>query len=51
MNIQFVISSHEHLVKFLDRFNSHMIRETMARKLKPNSKEIIIIYEFQLLML
>jgi hypothetical protein len=27
MNIQYVISSHEHLIKFLDRFSSHMVRE------------------------
>jgi len=26
MNIQYVISSHEHLIKFLDRFSSHMVR-------------------------
>jgi hypothetical protein len=27
MNIQYIISSHEHLVKFLDGFSSHMVGE------------------------
>lgn len=35
MNIQYIISSHEHLIKFLDRFSSHMINENAEPKFKP----------------
>ena len=32
MNLQFVISSHEHLIKFLDRFISHMVGEHQNKR-------------------
>lgn len=39
MNIQYVISSHEHLYKFLDRFISHMVKENANPKFKPLSEK------------
>jgi len=36
MNIQYVISSHEHLIKFLDGFSSHMVMEIAEKKTKKN---------------
>jgi hypothetical protein len=39
MHIQYIISSHEHLIKFLDRFSSHMIKENAVPKFKPISKK------------
>lgn len=51
MNIQFVISSHEHLIKFLDRFSSYMVKEYAEPKFKPVSekekdKKPVQIYDF-----
>jgi hypothetical protein len=36
-NIQYVISSHEHLVKFLDLFSSHMVSEVAQGKTKKSN--------------
>jgi hypothetical protein len=32
MNLQFVVSSHEHLIKFLDRFISFMVNQNNKKK-------------------
>jgi len=39
MNIQYIISSHEHLIKFLDKFSSHMVKEYAEPKFKPMSEK------------
>lgn len=39
MNIQYIISSHEHLIKFLDRFSSHMVKENAEPKFKAISEK------------
>jgi hypothetical protein len=53
MNIQYVISSHEHLVKFLDRFSSHMVNEKAIGRTKTNTieKKEVAAYEFNQMFL
>lgn len=53
MNIQYVISSHEHLVKFLDRFSSHMVNEKALGRTKTNTieKKEVAAYEFNQMFL
>lgn len=47
MNIQYIISSHEHLVKFLDGFSSHMVGEIAQKKtIKNSEKKDVPFYEF-----
>ena len=45
MFIQYIISSHEHLVKFLDGFSSHMVKENQkpfTKKVNVNGKPVTV---------